>query len=359
MKANKLALFSFGLSLLGAGAAIGQTATTDPVGFITLNIAGGGSPSSPRLSLISPTLTRPILYQGLITGINGTTISVSSTPSAPWAVGAFNGANGSHYIEIISTAVPARSGTMSDILSTPTTSSITTADNLSVNQAAVGDTIRIRKDVTIGDVFGTTNQYGLLAGEDLSLADEVLVYNGSTFTSYFYYSGSVPPDPQYPAAWYKGDDFSPANNVPIAANEAVVVKRKAAAPISVTVTGSVKTGNSIFAVSSGLNVLGTASAKGVTLDESTLRKVDDIQGVKAGEDASLADEVVLYSGSTPVTYFYFSGTVPPDPQYPAGWYKSDDFSPAGSVMISPGSAFVVKRKGGPPFNWTQPSPSSF
>lgn len=349
----KTKLFSplLAVALLGAGSIFAQTeAKTDPVGFITLTIAGGGSLASPKLSLISPTLTRPILYQGLITAISGTTITVSGTP---WAVGAYNGANGSHYVEIVSTAVPARSGTMSDITSTPTTNSIVTADNLSVNQAAVGDTVRIRKDVTIADVFGATNSAGLLGGEDASLADELLIYSATTFTSYFYFTGA-PPD--FPAGWYKVSDFSPANDTPIAPNEAVVVKRKAAAAVTVTSVGSVKTGNTIFAVLNGLNVLGNASAQGLTLDASNLRGSDDTTGVKAGEDASLADEVILYNGSSPTSYFYFTGA-PPD--FPAGWYKTSDFSPAGSVVIPAGTAFVVKRKGGPAFNWTLPSPSSF
>jgi uncharacterized protein (TIGR02597 family) len=351
MKANKLALFSFGLSLFGAGVTFGQTATTDPVGFISLNIAGGGSVASPKLSLISATLTRPILYQGLITGISGTTITVSSTPAAPWAIGAFNGANGSHYVEIVSTAVPTRSGTMSDITSTPTTSSIVTSGDLSVNQAAIGDTVRIRKDVTIADLFGATNSAGLLASDDPATADEVLIYNGASSVSYYYYIG----DPMNAAGWYKADDFAPSAGVPIAPNEAVVVKRKAATPITATSVGSVKTGNTVFAVVNGLNVLGTASAKGLTLDESGLRTGNDATGVSSTDDPATADEVILYGGASPVSYYYYIG----DPMNAAGWYKADDFAPSGTVVIAAGTSFVVKRKGGPAFNWALPSPTSF
>jgi len=351
MKANKLALFSFGLSLLGAGAAIGQTATTEPVGFISLNIAGGGSVASPKLSLISATLTRPILYQGLITGISGTTITVSLTPAAPWAVGAFSGANGSHYVEIVSTAVPSRSGTLSDIVSTPTTNTLVTSGDLSVNQAAVGDTVRVRKDVTIADLFGVTNSAGLLASDDASTADEIQVYNGSSSVSYFYYTGSE----GFPAGWYNTSTFEPAGSNPIAPNEAVVVKRKAAGALSVTSVGSVKTGNTIFAVVGGLNVLGTASAKGLTLDTSGLKTGDNISGIKPSDDASTADEVTLYDGPTTASYFYYTGSE----GFPAGWYNVATFEGAGSVVIAPGTSFVVNRKGGPAFNWAVPSPISF
>ena len=351
MKANRLALFSFGLSLLGAGAAIGQTATTDPVGFISLNIKGGGSIASPKLSLISATLTRPIVYQGQITNIVGATITVSASPAAPWSVGAFNGANGSHYVEIVSTAVPSRSGTLSDVVSTPTTNTLVTSGDLSINQAAVGDTIRVRKDVTIADIFGATNSAGLLASDDASTADEIQIYNGASSVSYFYYTGSE----GFPAGWYNTVTFDPAGSAPIAPNEAVVVKRKATPALTVTSVGSVKSGNTIFAVVNGLNVLGTASAKGLTLDTCGLKTGDNNSGIKSSDDASTADEVTLYDGPTTASYFYYTGSE----GFPAGWYNVATFDPAGAVAIAPGTSFVVNRKDGPAFNWVLPSPSSF
>ena len=345
----KTSLSIFSATLLAAGSVFGQ-AVTDPVGFITLNVHGGGSVSTPKLSLLSPTLMRPILYQGVITNISTTTITVSGTP---WAVGTFNGANGSHYVEIVSTAVPARSGTMSEIVSTPTSNTIVTAGDLSVNQAAVGDTICIRKDVTIADVFGANNSAGLLgSAEDATTADEILIYNASTSASYFYFTGIE----GFPAGWYSSGDFSPANNVPIAPNEAVVIKRKAAGALAITSAGTVKTGNTVMAVVNGLNVLGTSSAAGITLANSGLMTGTDNTGVKAGEDGAVADEVILYTTGNPVSYFYFTGA---PPEFPAGWYKTDDFSNANNVSIAAGTAFVVKRKGGPSFNWALPSPTSF
>jgi len=343
----KTSLSIFSATLLAAGSVFGQ-AVTDPVGFITLNVHGGGSVSTPKLSLLSPTLTRPILYQGVITNISTTTITVSGTP---WAVGAFNGANGSHYVEIISTAVPARSGTMSDIVSTPTSNTVVTAGDLSVNQAAVGDTIRIRKDVTIADVFGANNTAGLLASDDPATADEILIYNGASSTSYFYYTGDI----DFPAGWYQSSSFAPSSTVPIAPNEAVVIKRKAAAALSITSAGTVKTGNTIMAVTDGLNVLGTSSATGITLANSGLYTGSQTTGIKASDDPATGDEVILYTTGAPISYFYYTGDI----DFPAGWYQSSSFAPSGNINIAAGTAFVVRRKGGVAFNWALPSPTSF
>ena len=125
------------LLILTSPSVFGQTDfATDPVGLIQLSVVGG-SVAAPKITLVSPTLTQPISYQGLITAISGSSITVSGTP---WTANQFNGAAGSYYVEIVSTATPAISGTLSDITAT-TTSTITTAQPTG---AAIGDTIKIR-----------------------------------------------------------------------------------------------------------------------------------------------------------------------------------------------------------------------
>lgn len=315
-------------------------AVTDPVGFIDLTVTGG-SPSTPRLSLVSPTLTQPILWQGLVTGVSGTTITVGGTP---WGSNMFNGAAGSHYLELIAATNAALTGKLTDIVGTGV-STVTVSPSIPV---AIGDTIKIRKDVTISDLLGSNNSAGLLASDDGSTADEVLIYSGSNAVSYFYYTG----DPSLPAGWLKTDDYTPAGDVSIAPHEAVVIKRRGAGNLNVSFTGAVKTGNTLFPILSGFNVLGTASAKGLTLAESNLYTGNSTTGVLAADDGSVADEVFLYgSNGVGVSYFYYSDG--------PGWVKTDDYTDASNVPIAPGTAFVLKRKSGAPFNWSLPSPTSF
>ena len=331
------------------------TATTDPVGFISLTAAGGGTVASPKLTLLSPTLMQPISWQGAITQVSAnttgpTTITVSGVQ---WTNNQFNGAAGAYYIEIVSTATPANSGVMGQITTTTagaTNSSLVTAENLFAF-ATLGDMIRIRKDLTVADVFGVTNSAGLLASDDASTADEILIYNGASSASYFYYTGS----PGFPAGWYNSTTFDAAGAVVIAPHQGVVIKKKTAGGITFTSNGAVKTGNTIFPVVNGLNVLGTVSAKGLTLATSGLYTGNAGTGVKPSDDASTADELVLYPSGSPVSYFYYTGS----PGFPLGWYNSTTFDPADTVSIAPGTAFVLNRKGGISFNWALPSPSSF
>ena len=339
------------------------TATTDPVGFITLSVKGGGSVASPTLSLISPTVTQPISWQGAITAVSSsggnTTITVSSTPSAPWTVNQFNAPNGSFYAEIV-TVTPNNhvTGALAVITAT-TTSTITVTGNLTSPSvfAQVGDTLRIRKDMTIADVFGAANTAGLLASDDGSTADEILIYDGALFSAYFYYTGS----PGFPAGWYDtGFSLVPgaAQNVVIGPHQGVVIKRKTAGALSFTSNGAVKTGGTLFPIVNGLNVLGTASSKGLTLGTCGLYTGNANTGVKPSDDGSTADEVTIYTATGQTNYFYYTGS----PGFAAGWYDSGFSLPPGggdNVIIAPGTSFVLNRKGGSSFNWLLPSPTSF
>src|SRR6266853_1539534 len=148
--------------------AFAQTAATDPVGFITINVAAG-SAASPTLSLISPTLLQSVAWQGTIASVSGTTMTVSGTP---WTAGQF-GTTGQYFVEVVSGA---NAGAWTDIESS-TTSSITTLDDLSAF-ASPNSTIRIRKHNKLTDFLGVNNSAGLKGARELALADEVAIYDG-------------------------------------------------------------------------------------------------------------------------------------------------------------------------------------
>ena len=339
---------------------LAQDAPNAPVGFITQTIVGGGSSSSPRISVITPALTQPVVWEGTVLAVSSNTTGpgVITVTGNPWTDNQFNGANGSYYVEVISGV---DSGALSDIVATaqgvnPDNSSITTFDNLSAF-AAVGKTIKIRKHVTLGVFFGTANEAGLLASDDPSTADEVLIYNGAVSVSYFYYTG----DPDFPAGWYDSEFNSApgdAANVVIGPNQGVIVKRKAADPVSFTFSGVAKVRNTLLPVVPGINVLGTVSAGGLTLAESGLFTGSSATGITASDDPAAGDELTIYHSTGQLSYFYYSG----DPDFPAGWYDSGfTLAPgeAENVSIPVGSAFVLHRKSGPAFNWSQPAPTTF
>lgn len=360
MKSNPSLLRDFSAVVVLLGVAIqpsfGQmTAASAPFAFVPLIVEGGGSINSPKLSLIAPTVTQPIAWQGTISGVavsgGNTNISVAG---APWTVNRFNGASGNYYAEIVTAPGNAHvTGALATITATAAGSITTPGDLTSPTVfAATGDLLRIRKETTIDDFFGSTNAAGFLASDDPTTADEVLIYDGAKSLSYFYFSGNLTGNA---AGWYSSGGFAAAGNVVIGPHQGVVVKRKAAAPLTFTANGLVKTGHTIFPVVTGLNVLGTVSAAGLTLATSGLYTGSALTGVKPSSDPTTADEVTIYTAAGPVKYFFFTG----DATAAAGWRASGSFAESGSVALPPGAAFVLNRKGGPSFNWSLPSSSSF
>jgi uncharacterized protein (TIGR02597 family) len=321
------------------GSALAQTASTDPVGFITVSVSGG-TPTLPKLSLVAPTLLRPIEWQGAAT-VSGTTVTVTGTP---WTAAQF-GTNGQYFVEIASGTKP---GAWTDIQSNGT-GTLTTLDNLTAF-AGANATIRIRKHTKLVDFLGANNSAGLLGGTSQAVSDEVLVYDGTTYATYWYYNGT-------PGAGWYDDNFASAANAIIAPNEGVVIRRRGNTTISFQSIGSVKTGDTLFPISSGLNVLGNIAAKGITLATSGLYTGNATTGLKGATSQAFADEVILYIAGTPANYWYYDGS--DNGGAGAGWYDSN-FQPAGTTSIPPGASLVVKRKApNVAFNWTLPSPSTF
>lgn len=320
-----------------------SSVATDPVGFVTATVKGGGTVATPQLSLISPTLLQLVEWQGPVGTISGKTINVANTP---WVAGQF-GTAGQYFVEVASGE---NAGAWTDIESS-TTSSLTTLDDLS-SFASAGSTIRIRKHVTLSSFFGTTNSAGIKGGTSVITADEVIVYDATTQATYFYYDAS---DGAGPAGWYNTRVESAANVV-IPPNAGVVIRRKDSAPISFLSFGAAKTGNTLVPINAGLNVVGNVAAKGLTLASSGLYTGSATTGLRGSNSPITADEVVIYGATGQTTYWYYDAS---DSAGPAGWYDYR-YRPADAVIIAPGTSFVVTRKSpGTAFNWAVPSPASF
>jgi uncharacterized protein (TIGR02597 family) len=314
------------------------TATTDPVGFITLNVAGTGGAGQSALSLVGLGLTRTVEYQGAAESFGTNTLTDND---ATWTDNQFNGANGAYFVEIVSGAA---AGTTYDISATTAASkTITTSQNLAAGIAA-GVNFKIRKHWTIASVFGPANEGGLQGGTS-STADQVLLYNGSTYDTFYYSTGGLTG-----TGWRKaGAGAADQAGVVIYPEEGVLTLRKQSAGVGLVVMGAVKTGQTSIPVFAGLNVLGNIYAASMTLADSGLYTGSSTTGVLGGT-SSTADQVLLYNGATYDTYYYSTGGLTG-----TGWRKAGsgatDFS---ATVIPVGSSLLIQRKAGTPFNWVAP-----
>ncbi len=321
-------------ALLGASATHAQvTATTDPVGFITLNVAGtGGGGGTSAISFTGLGMTRPVEYQGSAEAVGAKTLTDNQ---AAWTDNQFNGVP--HYVEIVSG--PA-AGTTYDVTATDAASkTITLAQNLAAGVAA-DVSFKVRKHWTIATVFGASNEAGLQAG-DAATADLILIFNGTAYDRYFYQTGT---------GWQNANSPGPdAGSTVIYPEEGVLLSRKQAGPVNVALMGAVKMGQTSVPIFTGINIVGNVYAAPMTLDSSKLYTGDPATGLASG-DATTADQVRIYNSETGGydVYYYQEGG------FGSGWRNAvKPTVDAKSTPIPVGVSVVIKRNGAN-FNWTAP-----
>jgi len=322
-----------------------SAATTDPVGFITLPVAGA-SGQSEGFSFLGISLLNPVSYQGTITSFGNHSVTDAN---ATWSANEFNGANGEFFLEIISGPYV---GLMTNVLATDAAGqTLTTEDDLS-SLLPTGGIFRIRKHRTLGDVFGENNEAGLSGGASVSEGDEIRVFNPVTqkFLIYYFKTGGFGG-----IGWRSiTDAVSDASGTTLYPEQGVIIVRKVAGDINITLMGTVKTGPTVSPIGPKVNLVADVYPAGsLTLGNSGLYIGNDSLGLAGGTSVSSADQVRMYSGGIFQIFFYktggFGGT---------GWRNSTDaVTDVSSTQIPAGSSFYVIRKGSlSAFNWRMPQP---
>jgi uncharacterized protein (TIGR02597 family) len=316
------------------------TATTDPVGFITLGVNGTGGVGQEALSFRGLGLTRAVEYQGSAETV-GTNTLVDN--EATWTDNQFNGANGAYFLEV--TTGPG-AGTIYDIAGTSAgTKTITLGQNLAAGITAPV-TFKVRKHWTIGSVFGPANESGLGGGAQ-GEADEVLIFNPVTgsFQTFYFKVGGLGGN-----GWRNASTGADATNQIIYADDGMLIRRRQSSNVNVVLLGAVKTGVTSIPVLTGVNYVGNVYAASMTLGSSNLYTGSSTTGLVGGAQGE-ADEVLIYNEATKnyLTYYYKVGGLGGN-----GWRKANDGSDATNAPIPVGSSIVIRRKAATGFNWVAP-----
>ncbi len=319
-----------------------ETATTDPVGFVTVGITAGTG-TAKRNTLFSLPLLETESITGQVAGtITGVTANTISNSSAAWTPGALSEPTAPYLIQITSGAAKGRlflisssagtGGANAGTANTADTVTVSPVDAAQVDLTTLGinlgeDSYKIYACDTLSSFFGPAS--GVLGGSGASNADTViLVVNGSAST--YFYNTSVSP-----ARWSKVAFGSPsADNVPLLPYYGIQYSRLADTPLSFVVTGGVPTTDRQVEVkNSGVTLLAQYWPANSTLDSLGLQS---IAGWLAGANANAADTVVLTSGGSANTYFY-DGT---------NWRRVSFGSPlSNDVSIDVGTTVLINRKG--------------
>jgi hypothetical protein len=322
------------------------TATTDPVGFVTLNVlAGSGVGVGKSTTLFSLPLMEAVAIDGQSAGtITGLTANSITSSNAGWTPGALSNPLAPHLIQITSGNAEGRmfliassssaGGAIVGAPNTVDTLTISSLDAAQVDLTALDiqlgiDTYRIFACDTLSSFFGTPDTSGVLGGANPASADSIVIVLNGLAQTYWYNTSVTPP------RWSRQGPGNPdASNVALIPNYGMQFGRLANTPLSFVVTGSVPVVNRQASVkNSGTTILSQFWPVNSTVADLGLQNID---GWTSGSSTAVADAFVALSGTTATTYF-FDGT---------NWRRQGPGNPISNTNLIPlGASIKIVKKG--------------
>lgn len=332
MKTQALSLLFLAVTAAGAFSQV----FTKPVGFITLNLQAGNN-------FIGFSLQPSSAFVGAFT-VSPTDRSHIFLTNATITNDQFNGAAGTFVMEV--TSAGATQGSNTVVVDTIQTGAEVILQDALPAGIADGSTLTITKLRTIEEAFGTTNSAGLTPGS-ASTADLILLPTASGgFDQYFYSNGGFSG-----IGWRKvGGGTTNQAGVGFYPTDGFVILARSAK--SVTITGEVKSGNTMVLLETGNNLLAnlcpvnaggaSPSAQGRTLGNSGLYTGNASTGILGATTANAADQVMLWNGTGYTQYYYstggFSGV---------GWRQVGGGNTDRADVALPDGSYLVLHRGAP------------
>ena len=299
-----------------------QADVTDPIGYVSYPI-----PAQSRRLVGVPLFGNPSFY-GTVTELlpNGLGIHTDNTWHPP-VMG--NSATA---------CVTVRSGLHAGLTATATAheDGVLTLQNPPGGMFAVGDTIQIFPDHTLGSLFGTWNQTGLQPGTTAGEADTIGVWDAGTQSSrvFYYQSG---------AGWREAGKEAEGDrvNVTIPFPGAIVINRRAETPFVFTVSGfaPMPLEQRLIPVSPGRNLISAPFSMAAKVSDYELYVPDSPFSVIAANSAPEADTIRFtnFTTATESEVIYY--------QLGAGWRVAGSGGDAGDTPVELGQAMDLQRVG--------------
>jgi hypothetical protein len=300
-----------------AGLALGQPATTNPVGYTSQTLVQN------TINLVGFNVLNPVLVVSTITAIGSVenpSLSDSNTNFSTFLT------SGKMYtVEIVDGDA---AGTVQEFNDWSENEIFVP---VSIPGVSIGDKYTVRVCPTLQEIFPV----GLLAGSSFATtADKVWVPNGpGSYTKYWYKTSN-------PVGWCittTGSNNAGAvtNDIPLISTDGILVEKKGTTKEFV-LTGEVKTTGSNVLLGTGLNLISINPPMGLTLFTSGLQ--DDIAG---SSFASTADIVWVPTGAGSYTKYWYKTS------NPVGWcITTTGSNNAGAVSLDvdlPPSVFIQRK----------------
>jgi hypothetical protein len=318
------------------------TATTDPVGFVTVGIVAG-SGTAKKNTLFSVPLLESETITGQVAGtITGVTSNTIVNTNAGWSSGALSAPTTPYIVQITTGTAAGRqfliasstntAGAISGTANTANTLTVSSVDAAQVNLSnigvAIGDQYKIYACDTLSSFFGTPGTTGVSGGTSTANADTIVFQvNGAAST--YYYNTSL-------LRWTKVAGGNPdSSNVALPPYSGVTYSRLANTPLSFVVTGQVPTIEREMSIkNAGGTVISQFWPTATTLSNVGLQT---IPGWTSGASVAVADTVVLVNTNGSASTYWYTGT---------NWKKVAGGSPiSDSTLVEPGTAIQITKKG--------------
>lgn len=337
-KTTKFIALLSGAALLTSSAFAADGVSTDPVGYVTVSVAGGAS-GAPAVSLISLPLLGSVpgsfvgASSGVVTAVTATEVTLSG---AGWGAGDLAQAVAPYFVKITSGDADGRivkiSGNTVDTLTLVNEGVALTPD------VAIGTSFEIIPGDTLLSAFGTPAD-GVVGGTaangaaNAGLVDEILVLSTSGWARYFYNTDDA--EWQIPELSFLGDQ----GNVVIPPTGGVVYKR-VGEDLDMILTGRVPLGDVAPVIqASGNTLLSITSPAGDTLGGLNIEATPNWRALgDSGVTTADVDLVFVLNGGW--KKFYYNRTA-------GEWYlpEVEFLGDKSSEVIPSGGAVIISRFG--------------
>jgi uncharacterized protein (TIGR02597 family) len=292
------AVLSFGLG----SHAFAQSVSTTPVGAVTFTI-----PANSTRAISMPLQESVDSSAGSVGRITGVTSATISNASAAWTAGAYSSTSVPYYVRITSGVAQGRIFLVST--STANTSTTLTVNNdgsdltgLGILVGSSGDTYEIVPCETLSSLFGNSILQG---GVDANTADNVLVWNGGSYLT-FYYNATR-------SRWERNVDtaVSPTrDNFVLRPDRGIMIQRNAGTDLVFSITGRVpSTTSRIVLARPGTTFIAHGFPVDISLGDLALQLTPGWVGSNdRGTAASTADLVQVWNNGSWLTFYYDTGT---------------------------------------------------
>lgn len=281
----------------------------------------GATEGQPQPNYLTFAVSSPVRGAGTVTDVAGVHVTDAA---ASWSPEILSSASRSFYVEFAS-------GLVADLISVDAGSRTLVLASHVRDQIAVGEAYRIRRHVTLADLFGPNDEAGLQSGPSEASADTVQLLNAERQETATCYYMTRPGG----SGWVRTDGV-PAAGFPIAPGSGVVLFRQSSTDLALFVHGLARTGALRIPVWPGTNLVGTLqTVRAIPLSELNLYTGSLTTGFLPGPDLALADRLTYLAESGPNRCFYSSRSG-------FGW-RNAQFRWVNGLLFLPGAGFTIER----------------